>query len=376
MAFTLSERQQATVAAALTIVAAAVILAAAALLLWALGAFVSRFSSVFLPLAAAGVLAMVVHPYYAWLRDTLRFPVSLAVVAVLVSMLLPLVAFGWFFGALIVDQASGLVAALPEYWASTVSWAQERMPRAQAFIEKHRVVERVREAVAGKEPAVVQAIQAFAEKAMSAGAGVLRGVGVVFAWAVMPVYFVFFLVADPRRLRDVDHLLPFLKEETRRDVVYLVREFVNILVAFFRGQLLIALLQGLLYAIGFSAAGLRYGFVLGLMLGLLNIIPFLGSIVGLGIALPLALFQPGGGLVTLALVLAVFTVVQLIESYVLTPKIMGDRTGLHPMMIIIAIFFWGSALGGISGMLLAIPLTAFLVVFWRLARDRYIGELV
>ena len=60
----------------------------------------------------------------------------------------------------------------------------------------------------------------------------------------------------------------------------------------------------------------------------------------------------------------------------LTPKIMGDRTGLHPVVIIVAIFFWGSALNGIMGMILAIPLTAFLVVFWRLARERYIQEWV
>jgi predicted PurR-regulated permease PerM len=72
----------------------------------------------------------------------------------------------------------------------------------------------------------------------------------------------------------------------------------------------------------------------------------------------------------------VFAVVQTIEAYLLTPKIMGDRTGLHPVVIIVAIFFWGSAFGGITGMILAIPLTAFLVVFWRLAREKYLPELV
>jgi predicted PurR-regulated permease PerM len=159
-------------------------------------------------------------------------------------------------------------------------------------------------------------------------------------------------------------------------VVYLIREFVNIVVAFFRGQLVIAFLQGVLYAIGFSAIGLRYGFVLGLVLGLLNVIPYLGSMIGLGVGLPLGYFQDGGGWPLAVGVLVVFTVVQLIEGYLLTPKIMGDRTGLHPLVIIVAVFFWGSALQGILGMILAIPLTAFLVVFWRLAKDKYIGELV
>ncbi|MEO1088008.1 MAG: AI-2E family transporter, partial [Acidobacteriota bacterium] len=86
--------------------------------------------------------------------------------------------------------------------------------------------------------------------------------------------------------------------------------------------------------------------------------------------------QPDGGLVRLAAVMVVFAIVQSIEGYVLTPRIMGERTGLHPMVIIVAIFFWGSALSGITGMILAIPLTAFLVVFWRLAREKYVRELV
>ncbi len=136
------------------------------------------------------------------------------------------------------------------------------------------------------------------------------------------------------------------------------------------------LLQGILFALGFALVGLKFGLVLGLLLGLLNIIPYLGSILGLGIALPLAYFQQDGGLFTLGGVLVVFTLVQMIEGYFLTPRIMGDRTGLHPMAIIVAIFFWGSALSGILGMILAIPLTAFGVVFWRLARDKYIHEWV
>ena len=148
------------------------------------------------------------------------------------------------------------------------------------------------------------------------------------------------------------------------------------MVAFFRGQLVIASIQGLLFAIGFSLVGLKYGAVIGITLGFLNIVPYLGNIIGLGTALPIAFFQDGGGLGRVAAVLVVFAVVQSIEGYFLTPKIMGDRTGLHPVAIIIAIFFWGTALSGISGMILAIPLTAFLVVFWRLAREKYVHELV
>ncbi|MCB1056276.1 MAG: AI-2E family transporter, partial [Acidobacteria bacterium] len=214
------------------------------------------------------------------------------------------------------------------------------------------------------------------DKAVDAGSWILGAVGALLSWAVLPVYFAFFLMAESKTASNPEALLPFLKPETRRDVVYLVREFVNIIVAFFRGQLVVATLQGLCFAAGFTIIGLKYGFVLGLVFGFLNVIPYLGSIVGLGITLPLAYFQDGGSFQKLILVLVVFTIVQMIEGYVLTPKIMGDRTGLHPVAIIVAVFFWGSALGGIFGMILAIPLTAFLVVFWRLAKEKYIHEVV
>ena len=99
--------------------------------------------------------------------------------------------------------------------------------------------------------------------------------------------------------------------------------------------------------------------------------PYLGSITGLAVTLPLAFLQPGGGWRLVGLVLLVKIVVQAVEGWVLTPKIMGDRTGLHPVTIIVAIFFWGTAFDGVLGMLLAIPLTAFFVTAWRLAKQKY-----
>jgi predicted PurR-regulated permease PerM len=109
---------------------------------------------------------------------------------------------------------------------------------------------------------------------------------------------------------------------------------------------------------------------------MLNVVPYLGTFVGLAAILPLAFSQGDGGIGLVVWVLATFIGVQTIESYVLTPRIMGDRTGLHPVAIIVAMFFWGSALGGISGMILAIPLTAFLVVFWRLVKEKYLKAVV
>ena len=113
MPIQLSERQQATVASAVTILAAVIILMAVAALFWLIGAFCARFSTVLLPLAEAGVAALVFRPYYEWLRRRLRLPKGLALTAVFLSVLIPLDAFLFFFGALAVDQISDLVAKLP-----------------------------------------------------------------------------------------------------------------------------------------------------------------------------------------------------------------------------------------------------------------------
>ena len=372
----LSDRQRNIVASAITILSLVVILAALGGLFWLIGIFFRNFSHVFLPLAVAGVVALVFRPYYDFLRNKARLPTPLALAALFLSALIPLAAFGWFFGALIAKQIGELVSAFPAWWEKTRASAEKQWPQVVDFFQNHPLGLRIRSAAIAQQDVLLESLQIVSGKALSAGAGVVRGIGALAAWAVLPVYIVFFLMAKRRPADALEGNLPFLKPETRKDLVFLVHEFVNIIVSFFRGQLVIAFLQGVLYAIGFSVVGLKFGLVLGLLLGFLNVIPYLGAIVGFVITIPLAYFQEGGGALTVVWVLVVITVVQLIESYYLTPKVMGDRTGLHPMAIIVAIFFWGSALGGILGMILAIPLTAFLVVFWRLARERYIDEWV
>ena len=369
----LSEQQRLAVAAAITILSVCVILAASGAALYLVGLFFQTFSGVFLPLIVAAFLALVVKPYYEWYAR--RMPPVLAVALVFLSFLLPVVAFFWFFGAIIAGQLSDLLDKLPAWWEETQVWMKEHAPKALALWERYAVGDRLRDAIEGSADDLASGLQSFGRGVLSAGAGVIRGVAALLGWIVLPVYFAFFLIGTPSARSAGEHL-PFLKEGTREDVVFLFEQFVEIMVAFFRGQLIVAMLQGVLFAGGFSLVGLKYGLVLGILLGFLNIVPYLGSILGLAVCLPLGFFQAGGGLTLLIWVLVVFTAVQLVEGYLLTPKIMGDRTGLHPLAIIVAVFFWGTALGGISGMILAIPLTAFGVVLWRLAREKYIGELV
>ena len=328
----------------------------------------------FLPLAVGGVAALVFRPFYDWLRGPGRLPVPAAVAAVFLSALVPLGVFVAFFGNLAVEQLVGLAAQVPAWWEDARALLEERLPQATELLESSGLADRLREIAVAQQAAIFEWLQTMGVQAVTVGFGVARGLAALLSWIITPVYFAWFLTAGFRL--DTDRVLPFLKPETRADVTYLLHEFVDITVAFFRGQLVIALLQGLLFAAGFSLVGLRYGFVIGLALGLLNVIPFLGNMIGLAVAIPIAFFQADGGWLTCVLVLAVVLVVQQIEGWFLTPKIMGERTGLHFMAIIVAVFFWGTALGGILGLIVAIPLTAFLASLWHLAREKYIPEIV
>jgi predicted PurR-regulated permease PerM len=147
--------------------------------------------------------------------------------------------------------------------------------------------------------------------------------------------------------------------------VFILDSINGYLIAFFRGQVLVAIIDGILYGTGFLIIGLPYAVLLGVMAIFLTIIPFLGAIVTFVVSLIIAVVQYGDWLHPL-LVLVVFSIVQTLESLVISPKILGDRVGLHPVTIIISVMVGTTLLGGLLGGILAIPLTAALrVVMFR-----------
>jgi predicted PurR-regulated permease PerM len=369
----LNERQQRVVAAALTLFSLAAMVAILFTLFRYVLQFFVYFSGVFMPLAVAAILATLLRPYYAWLHARVKHS-GLAVVLVLASLLLPLVLIGFYFGSLILSGVSGFINELPVWLNQVRDFVADRLPAAAIWMEEVNLPERLRAFFQTRTDLLTNSASAIGQRVWSTGAAVFNGVTGLLGWFVMPIYFAFLIAAPTVRGEDLGRMLPFLKAESRDTVVYLVTEFVGILVAFFRGQFVVALCQGILFAVGFSVVGLPHGLILGLLLGFLNIVPYLGNIIGLAVVIPLAWFHPTGGAGMLAGVMVVFVLVQSIESYFLTPRIMGKTTGLHPLVIVFAILFWGTAFSGLIGMVLAIPLTAFLVVFWRLLRTRYIRE--
>lgn len=177
----------------------------------------------------------------------------------------------------------------------------------------------------------------------------------------------FYFMRDWRDMLGFVHdLLPRPLEPT---VVRLAKESDAVLSGFLRGQLSVMLALGVIYGLGLSLAGLDLGFLIGMLAGLLSFVPYLGTAVGLGMAL-IATLVEHGDLFHLVLVASVFGIGQLVESFVLTPWLVGDRIGLSPVAVIFAVMA-GGQLFGFLGILLALPAAAVIRVLARYAHDRY-----
>jgi predicted PurR-regulated permease PerM len=408
----LTSRERRFVGIVLCFAAAILFVALLGLVTWALAEVIVFFSGVIWPLAVAGILSIMLRPVVSFFEERLRLGRTLSVLALYALVLLASGLGSFLVAPKVLAQVDDLTTSAPEWPRQIQESLHEWLPQeAQGMVEavilqindswgdvfkvddlnatqsqqeispgdeetrerRRREMERNQ-----KEEKILKEGEALAEKASVALA---KAKAVLFSFfkqitylAIIPIYMFYFLGTRRDLLDDVEEQLGFLRSSLRSDLIFLTREFVTIVVAFFRGQLLIAMIMGSLYALGFYFAGLQFGLALGLLFGLLNVVPYLGSIVGLSVVVPLAYFQEGGGLNTLGFCMSAFAVVQLLESYYLTPKIMGRQTGMHPVVVIVAIFFWGTALGGILGMIAAIPLTAFLIVAWRLLRLKYLGE--
>ena len=195
------------------------------------------------------------------------------------------------------------------------------------------------------------------ERVLEAARGLFtQGLGIVSALVnllLLPI-FLFYLLRDWDRLMGaVDELIP---HRYRAQATRVAKEVDQRLSAFVRGQITVAALLGVMYAIGLLIVGIDLAIPVGLISGFLFIIPYLGNALGMLIACFLAVvkFGVGGEIVG---VIAVFVVVQVIEGNFLTPRIVGNSVGLHPLVVMIALIVGGSLLG-IWGMMLAIPITA------------------
>lgn len=201
----------------------------------------------------------------------------------------------------------------------------------------------------------------------SLGTQGLQIVALISLVVVTPVVAFYLLLDWDRMVEKIDGLLPRDHQETIRR---LAREINEVLAGFIRGQVIVCVVLGLIYAVGLTLVGLRFGLIVGIMAGIISFIPYLGTIIGFVVGVALALFQFAPDYISVGLVVGVFAIGQFIEGNFLSPKLVGDRVKLHPVWVMFAIFAF-AALFGFVGALLALPVAAALGVIARFGIAQY-----
>jgi predicted PurR-regulated permease PerM len=360
-----TEGQRKTIATGLTVLSLTLVVAFVALTAWIALSLLSFAAPAIIPVVLGFFLALFFKPYYLWWKRWLRNP-TLALVALLLTVFVPLGLILWYAGAVMVDQVTNLVTQAPALVGQVADWFHATFPKLHALLMQ----------LGADTEDVGDLYTKYGATALKAGTGALKCLTGILSALVTLIFFVFFLMTKDRRGKEIVSQMTFLKDSTRAFVAEQVDAFIDILVSFFQRQTVICLIEGVMYGTGFWAVGLPYGFLIGFALGVLNLIPLFGSVVCLPVALPLAYFVHGGSLARLLMVLGVWGLGQFLDGYLITPRIQGNKTGLGYAGVIFSFFFWGTLLGPMLGMLLAIPLSAFCVVLWRALKSRYIRPVV
>lgn len=390
--------------------------------IWLLGSVFGFLQPVLLPLAVAGVIAYLLDPVVAWFQRRglsrmraviMVFASATALTAILVAIMIPLV------GAQVSEfkrsrpdpgtqaEANGVKKPADEMVVdvlirerNTHQWTQPvidwlisapesagpdalRGDKLTGTLDVARVSDEVDNPIISVYDTVLfEKIRGFQGEALEwikGRTGRFFGfVGTVLGFIMTPIY-VFFFLKESAAIKESWHdYVPLKASKFKTELIETLTEVNGYLISFFRGQVLVAFIDGLFIAIGLTLFGLPLSIPIGILMAIVGIIPFVGNIITLIPACIIAYFHfaanPGflgdNPWAYVAGVGVIFFIAQQINSMVTAPKIVGDSVGLHPMTVIFSMLFWSLILGGFVGALLAVPLTASIKVLFR----RYIWE--
>jgi predicted PurR-regulated permease PerM len=391
---------------ALTALSIAVIVAVGAGAVWGIGKVLDLLSPVLWPLAIAAVLSYLLEPAVKWLEHhnirrtggiIIVFTAVLAVVGGILASVIPQMT----------KEANNLVAKIPAYttqaqerlsdWANRAEKAAAtplpttpttNAPDASNAPPSTLVSTNATNSSANKTNTIspeltknihqihnqiVESATDWTGKLFSKfGAWLLTQIAkatalidILVALILIPIYTFYFLREKRWIKTHWTNYLPFKNARVRQEVIFILESINQYMIAFFRGQVLVSICSGTLYTIGFLCLGLDYAFLLGFLCMLLTMVPFLGSIIAFAVSLALTAMQFSDWYHPL-MVFALFCVVVSLENFFYSPHIMGNRVGLHPLVIIVAVMIGITLLGGLLGGVLAIPLAAALrVIMFR-----------
>lgn len=332
------------------------------LLLGAALLFAYLTRGILLPFIAGFALAYLADPLADKLEDW-GFGRGIAAGLIIVFFFLLVVGGTLAVWPLLQAQLIGLIKSLP----AVIDAARGRIDLLLADLSRELGGELGREARGVLSSALEQGLGAAQKVLSRAFAGGLAIFNFLTLLLITPMV-AFYLLRDYDRIvARVDGLLPQAHAPLIRETL---KDIDKVLSGFVRGQLSVMAVMAVLYAAGWTAIGLDYGLILGLVAGLLGIIPFIGMVFAAIIALAVGFGQWGADWINLGLVAGVWIVVQVLESSVLTPRLLGREVGLHPVWVLFAVFA-GGEIAGFVGVLVAVPAAAVIAVLVRASFARY-----
>ncbi len=361
---------------------------------------------ILVPFAVAGVLAYLLEPGVEWLeRRGLNRQRS--VLLAFGMFTLAMGGLGWWIVVKLDDPAHHLADRVPVYYAK----AQKAVIDFSAKIEKDydiKLLPRTDSTVTpapsseaapakqGSAPAVKEGndapdadyqallrgdwvkttlpkVPGIVWTFLRTSVGGFLGVfGFLLSFIIVPLYLYYFLIESANIQERWSDYLPLRASAFKDELVSCLNEINSYLVAFFRGQLFVSVINGIATGIGLMIVGLDFGLIIGLALCLAGIIPYLGIILCWIPAVIIASVQGGSSWISAdpwwvmpLAVTGVFALVQQVDALFITPRIVGEAVGLHPMTVIVSVFVWGLLLGGLLGAILAVPLTASVKVLFQ-----------
>ncbi len=321
-------------------------------------------SEILLPFVLGIILAYLLNPLVVRLERwrVRRTVASLVIAGFIVLVLVIALALVTPFVA---SELTKLIASLPTIVRNLQAFAAERGAS---------LIERV-----GGPDAVAEVQRSIGEMVRSAGS--LAGDALAYIWSggeavmnafmliiVTPIIAFYMLLDWPRFTRTIDAWLPRRHDDTIRR---LWREMDHSISGFLRGQTIVVVMLAAFYIVSLELIGLNYGALIGAAAGLLSFVPLVGAVSGFIVSGMVATVQFWPEWWMIGLTLGVFVFGQLVEGYVIAPKIVGEATGVHPVWLMFALFAFGY-LFGFVGLLLAAPLAAIIAVLVRFARDKYL----
>ncbi|WP_170585654.1 AI-2E family transporter [Ruegeria arenilitoris] len=259
----------------------------------------------------------------------------------------------------LITQLIDLVDVLPSLFQELRAFVERQFPSLlDRESNTHQFLLSIGDTLKGKTGDILETVMASVGSA----------VNIVVLLVIVPVVAVYLLLDWDRMIARINDLLPRDHAPTIRK---LAADIDAVLASFVRGMGTVCLILGTYYAVALMIVGLQFGLVVGFIAGLVTFIPYLGALIGGTLAIGLAMFQFWGDWASIGLVAGIFAIGQVVEGNFLTPKLVGDSVGLHPVWLLLALSVFG-ALFGFVGMLIAVPVAAALGVLARFGTSQYL----